>query len=85
MIDMKHTLDRAGSDLLGATMTIEGIGAALTALASDADGLRAVTPIQATRLCEMLAAECDRVVHRLGLVNDLIEAAGGQEVADETS
>lgn len=83
-IDTRLTLGRAAGDLLDATMTVEGIGAALTALASDLDGLRNVTPVRAVRMLELLAGCCDTAVHRLGIVHDLIEAGDRQEGENET-
>lgn len=73
-MDKYITLDHAADDLLAATMTIEGIGAWLRALASDIDGQRAVTDIQIVRALEL---------HRLGVVHDLIEAGDRQEGDDE--
>ena len=81
MIDTKHTLDRAGSELLDAAMQIEGIGAALTAIAADLDGPRQVNNLRTARALEMLVGVCEAVNHRLGIAHDMIEdlAAEGEQ------
>lgn len=83
-IDTRRALDRAADDLLTVAMSIEGIEAGLLALASDMDGIRTVSPIQATRLCELLAGACRDAVHRLSIAHGLLEAVERQEGADDT-
>lgn len=82
-VDTKATLTKIDGHLLDVTMGIEGIAAALLALASDLDGRKLVSRLQATRLLELLAGACEGIQQQIGeaaeLVDDLAAECGPNE------
>lgn len=82
-IAKREIIQKAGDLLMVEASKLEGISGALTALASDQDGLSLVSKHHRMRALELLADACDQAVIRLGVVYSMIEAIEGEAVAGQ--